>query len=115
MWERGLKPSLIFLVMASLTSLPMWERGLKHRLFGKSLVTLQVAPHVGAWIETSCSSQLPFDVRSLTMWERGLKHFQVCARCHRSKSLPMWERGLKLDYMDEHTKLNSRSPCGSVD
>ena len=30
----------------------MWERGLKHRLFGKSLVTLQVAPHVGAWIET---------------------------------------------------------------
>ena len=63
------------------------------------LCDYEVAPHVGAWIET-------FDLRknekhkgtSLPMWERGLKPSPSCARLAALRSLPMWERGLKPPY-----------------
>ena len=53
MWERGLKHNLINAELIVKTSLPMWERGLKPFLEELSLTDSQVAPHVGAWIETS--------------------------------------------------------------
>ena len=31
----------------------MWERGLKHLFLSAQLTEFAVAPHVGAWIETS--------------------------------------------------------------
>ena len=33
----------------------------------------KVAPHVGAWIETTRTSELFMELMSLPMWERGLK------------------------------------------
>ena len=36
---------------------PTWVRGLKQRLIGRMPIMLLVAPHVGAWIETSSSSE----------------------------------------------------------
>ena len=52
-WERGLKQIHFLMKLNSLESLPTWERGLKHpRSEGKSEGE-RVAPHVGAWIETS--------------------------------------------------------------
>ena len=30
----------------------MWERGLKHVVLTRQEVAFEVAPHVGAWIET---------------------------------------------------------------
>ena len=80
---------------------------------------MAVAPHVGAWIETtrvgcSCAkrtSSLPMWERglkrvidevtpspavSLPMWERGLKRENALTTTIQIESLPMWERGLKL-------------------
>ena len=34
-------------------SLPTWERGLKQSYMQALMQTQQVAPHVGAWIETA--------------------------------------------------------------
>ena len=52
MWVRGLKlivqDKLIVLAMSH----PMWVRGLKLPRMSLRLMTLFVAPHVGAWIET---------------------------------------------------------------
>ena len=53
MWVRGLKLGNDTLRYSQGTSHPMWVRGLKH--IGVELVVIDcaVAPHVGAWIETS--------------------------------------------------------------
>ena len=51
----------------------MWVRGLKHRVTVGLCMGIDVAPYVGAWIETSP----PFGRRrsrlSHPMWVRGLK------------------------------------------
>ena len=78
-------------------SLPTWERGLKHSSFSKNARTIEVAPHVGAWIETMYLVRDPRDGRvSLPTWERGLKLQLASARKLHRLSLPTWERGLKL-------------------
>ena len=53
MWERGLKLYLFPLLVRVLLSLPMWERGLKQSIYVAIVLVRKVAPHVGAWIETS--------------------------------------------------------------
>ena len=75
-------------------SLPMWERGLKPSDTLTSSQSTQVAPHVGAWIETL-----------------------IADNCKSGKmSLPMWERGLKPSPLHQVvTHHPGRSPCGSVD
>ena len=74
----------------------MWERGLK--LLYRKLALLQnnVAPHVGAWIETQITIYNHISGMSLPMWERGLKPQEDIIRVYSVVSLPMWERGLKL-------------------
>ena len=54
-------------------SLPMRERGLKHSLDLHNNKCLCVAPHVGAWIETTKSLLSHSSALSLPMRERGLK------------------------------------------
>ena len=51
MWERGLKLLLLQHLVRLHPSLPMWERGLK-LLRNLAHYYTEVAPHVGAWIET---------------------------------------------------------------
>ena len=53
----------------------------------------QVAPHVGAWIETPEQ----FDVGQ------------------QFTSHPMWVRGLKLERLNSYYYVISRTPCGCVD
>ena len=115
----------------------MWERGLKQRLAVVAVAIRQVAPHVGAWIETRIVfehrvyiASLPMwerglklvvttfamaDVRSLPMWERGLKLRLSYAIYDIKWSLPMWERGLKRHIIQYIADPLRRSPCGSVD
>ena len=52
MWERGLKQFKRQPRQKYRRSLPMWERGLKLRSILILLYLVEVAPHVGAWIET---------------------------------------------------------------
>ena len=57
---------------------------------------MQVAPHVGAWIEIPAERELIIgEMESLPMWERGLKCSPVQIYPPGTRSLPMWERGLK--------------------
>ncbi len=53
MWVRGLKPPLWIMLLKLYQSHPMWVRGLKHVLKLLPKILCAVAPHVGAWIETS--------------------------------------------------------------
>ena len=60
MWVRGLKPSHAVNIAYVLTeSHPMWVRGLKQCQHHKRSNKGGVAPHVGAWIETTRSLMLP--------------------------------------------------------
>ena len=52
MWVRGLKLENQKQVNEAITSHPMWVRGLKHNYTPISWLDINVAPYVGAWIET---------------------------------------------------------------
>ena len=53
MWVRGLKLSCLIGAEYAVESHPMWVRGLKHKLNAETLKVFNVAPYVGAWIETA--------------------------------------------------------------
>ena len=53
MWVRGLKPSLCRNISKFAASHPMWVRGLKQLRNFALKTESRVAPHVGAWIETT--------------------------------------------------------------
>ena len=91
-WVRGLKhPSESGRIKRS-RSHPVWVRGLKlDEITDKTADN--VAPRVGAWIETLCRLFLPQNPRS-----------------H-----PVWVRGLKQDGLSKLDNLKSRTPCGCVD
>ena len=50
----------------------MWVRGLKHDTTEDMLIR-EVAPYVGAWIETKMEQRIMQIVASHPMWVRGLK------------------------------------------
>ena len=115
----------------------MWVRGLKQHGFNLAAANRQVAPYVGAWIETFFFSTTASFCESHPMWVRGLKHCHLyrpkrpCvshpmwvrglkqtlkSSTHRvSTSHPMWVRGLKQTYCDYNQPLKSRTLCGCVD
>ena len=66
MWVRGLKPIDAKCSFTLFRSHPMWVRGLKHRTFS-CLIGAEVAPYVGAWIETDIADTLLTDKRSRTL------------------------------------------------
>ena len=72
---------------------PMWVRGLKLLLVVLEMQLNPVAPHVGAWIETSTDL---YGIPDTT-------------------SHPMWVRGLKLGGIASAQGQFSRTPCGCVD
>ena len=72
---------------------PMWVRGLKHEEKGMDVTSTDVAPYVGAWIETS----FPMGTRVLRL------------------SHPMWVRGLKLCIDRDFIIHQRRTLCGCVD
>ena len=73
-------------------SRPTWARGLKPETsFG--IHHLEVAPHVGAWIETQ----------------------SVMAGAYGIGSRPTWARGLKQPYRITVKRKTSRAPRGRVD
>ena len=96
MWVRGLKPLQLLEYNKHRKSHPMWVRGLKQTSITKDLAQVDVAPHVGAWIETSKPAAFFCEVgKSHPMWVRGLKHEQFVIYTFEPLSHPMWVRGLK--------------------
>ena len=119
-------------------SLPAWERGLKLCLLAVSVLMLEVAPRVGAWIETFNNTNVLKLAKSLPAWERGLKRKREGYLILPGVSLPAWERGLKQTLQTNtirtknvaprvgawietfpvelgHVYVAGRSPRGSVD
>ena len=86
----------------------MWVRGLKLQAITYYMLVMNVAPHVGAWIETA----LPYLDKILTashpMWVRGLKLCLYRSWHPHPRSHPMWVRGLKPRY-----RANTHDDCGS--
>ena len=66
----------------------------RHNL--SSHVLLRVAPYVGAWIETCDPSLYTLENMSHPMWVRGLKPYRTIDWQDTAMSHPMWVRGLKL-------------------
>ena len=57
----------------------------------------RVAPRVGAWIETKAATDINADVVvSHPVWVRGLKHLRANLLALMLLSHPVWVRGLKL-------------------
>ena len=67
--------------------LPLWDHGLKRMQFSVNLQRYNVAPFMGAWIETP--SQLIPETESmlLPLWEHGLKHYLYRDAFNRAKLL----------------------------
>ena len=57
---------------------------------------MEVAPHVGAWIEISRTKSDVMMWRSHPTWVRGLKYHPRAAQFVKAGSHPTWVRGLKL-------------------
>ena len=70
----------------------------------------RVAPHVGAWIETTRRTTSNGVRRSRPMWARGLKLLlQHAHRCE-NRSRPMWARGLKHEARFAATEKSKSRP-----
>ena len=97
MWVRGLKQDFDDLLTSNGMSHPMWVRGLKLLKAADVDALNDVAPHVGAWIETLSTdgyNSLGYVAPHVGAWietrDAALIAW-VCAGSH-----PMWVRGLKL-------------------
>ena len=94
-WVRGLKHYLLVLIYGELVSHPTWVRGLKLLAYTILSLRKEVAPYVGAWIETSRTPYSAAICRSHPTWVRGLK-LRVKPKTMGPKvSHPTWVRGLK--------------------
>ena len=73
MWVRGLKQRKHARKTHKHLSHPMWVRGLKPVPVQVEKQVSNVAPYVGAWIETTMSDTTHVSIVSHPMWVRGLK------------------------------------------
>ena len=62
---------------------------------GASATASEVAPYMGAWIETSLKISALRNAMSHPTWVRGLKLFDLCRLLASQWSHPTWVRGLK--------------------
>ena len=72
-WVRGLKLEQMSGKSMKNKSHPSWVRGLKHNEKIVKKKQLQVAPLVGAWIETLVCYYYSHNIESHPSWVRGLK------------------------------------------
>ena len=73
---------------------------------------MQVAPRVGAWIETHCFRLCHLCLQSHPVWVRGLKPHLRIVVTGKLVSHPVWVRGLKLS--DKVLAITPRSVAPRV-
>ena len=69
-----------------------------------------VAPYVGAWIETFVYVGSPLKLKSHPTWVRGLKQNEGSRLDNANKSHPTWVRGLKHAWCTCHDGQLSVAP-----
>ena len=75
----------------------------------------EVAPRVGAWIETmGCLNPIALP-KSHLAWGRGLKRIRIRHTAIRIRSPLAWGRGLKHCTATKAGREVSRPSCGGVD
>ena len=132
-WNEEKRNATLFPVRSH----PTWVRGLKRNLKHSNIILHEVAPYVGAWIETfwwflftNVLSVAPYvgawietqdmwnifnDWESHPTWVRGLKHSYKFNRQTHYQSHPTWVRGLKLHHYLNGPKWAGRTLRGCVD
>ena len=75
---------------------PMWVRGLKLLRNMRCKSVNDVAPYVGAWIETWCSKILSWLVKVAPYVGAWIETPSLAKKPYDFTSHPMWVRGLKL-------------------
>ena len=93
----------------------MWVRGLKLLLVVFSVKILNVAPYVGAWIETDINSHFVGGQPVAPYVGAWIETEKEPLSCYTVESHPMWVRGLKLKSYDTKKDHNRRTLCGCVD
>ena len=94
---------------------PTWVRGLKRLLISILHLLREVAPYVGAWIETLLEKDNQSYWTSHPTWVRGLKHCLRRVNIKLGESHPTWVRGLKHVPRIFHTSNKCRTLRGCVD
>ena len=116
MRERGLKHHKAKASPVLALSLPMRERGLKHCMLIPAMKERDVAPHAGAWIETT-------ETTIKYMGKLVAPHAGAWIETHSTASLPFEKKvaphaGAWIETCTDSRNIKtnrSRSPCGSVD
>ena len=105
-----MKLELLITAAGFIVSLPTRERGLKQQEAGGVFSRRAVAPHAGAWIETTRTGQgRPREPKSLPTRERGLKQPSGAITKTSLPSLPTRERGLKRWMVSLRLRTRPRS------
>ena len=81
MWVRGLKHACSVAQFGPLASHPVWVRGLKLAVVHAGCLYGDVAPRVGAWIETPKFVLFAPLQASHPVWVRGLKRKLSSSDC----------------------------------
>ena len=95
-WVRGLKPETCASKHIDQQVAPLVGAWIETRLLRQQVVPVIVAPLVGAWIETKSLQILRRYGLSHPSWVRGLKRNRLCKKKPVYRSHPSWVRGLKL-------------------
>ena len=93
----------------------MWVRGLKPEYDKLGYESVDVAPRVGAWIETNNSdykSQIEAVAPRVGAWIETMMAFLMT---NFITSHPVWVRGLKQETLKVQKHQERRTPCGCVD
>ena len=94
---------------------PMWVRGLKLEPLTAPPSNDDVAPHVGAWIETPVTGRLEETPRVAPHVGAWIETALLNTAGGLITSHPMWVRGLKLLSTLALRFILGRTPCGCVD
>ena len=114
-WVRGLKLEPIQGYASGTESHPTWVRGLKRLPVRCLPFRSEVAPYVGAWIETQRRCRARDGIGSHPTWVRGLKLPNTNGHTSSRLSHPTWVRGLKLNSLYFLRKWFRRTLRGCVD
>ena len=96
---RGLKQRVFDLTLGVGRSHPTWVRGLKPTKVSELENDTDVAPYVGAWIETCLRTRTRFLLGVAPYVGAWIETFGYSVKDKKIKSHPTWVRGLKLHFL----------------
>ena len=98
-WVRGLKLVASSIIMEWMVSHPTWVRGLKLRFWVVIQNPKQVAPYVGAWIETCLRQRAGLSSSVAPYVGAWIETIKVGMARRLLMSHPTWVRELKLPFL----------------